>query len=149
MRPELRCGVQACPGTVLFVICENRGIRPATKSSQTQSSNRNEKDAQPHLEPGTQNKQPEMTFLDLLRTKHVFCGETLGKLKNTRALLNSARHQYIFHINIISGCSKTSVGRPARALPRGLHQRHAAPGRGPGPVSPCDTQDTKEVLNIT
>lgn len=38
-----------------FLLCESRGIRAANKCSQTQTSNRNEKDPQRYLQPGTPN----------------------------------------------------------------------------------------------
>ena len=41
-----------------FLMCKNEGFRLATKFSETQSSNRNEKDGQGYLELGTPNISP-------------------------------------------------------------------------------------------
>ena len=51
--------IQSCPGTTRFGSSwTKQWIRLVTKSSQTQNSSRNEKDAQCHLEPGTPNISP-------------------------------------------------------------------------------------------
>jgi len=66
----------------LFLMCENLEIRPATTSSQTQSSNRNEKDVQCYLEPGTPNiskYQPEMISLDMVCAKNMFLWRKTNK----------------------------------------------------------------------
>ena len=39
--------------------------------------------------------QPEMIFLDLFRTKNVFCGEALVKLQNTKVLLDRFRQPQV------------------------------------------------------
>ena len=49
-----------------FWLGKKRWIRPATKYSQTQTSSRNEKDAQRHLEPGTPSILPRSFFWSLL-----------------------------------------------------------------------------------
>jgi len=43
-------------------MCKNKGVRPATKSSQTRSSNLNEKDVQRYLESSTPNIIPGWFF---------------------------------------------------------------------------------------
>jgi len=75
-------------------------MRPATNSSQTQISNRNEKDAQRYWEPDTPNIKPrwfwETCFVAKTKwfwetyfvAKPCFCGEPLVKLQNTKVFLN-------------------------------------------------------------
>jgi len=70
MRPELRCGIQTCPGTTRFW-CVIKKKCPTTKSSQPQNSDRNEKNAM-LFGAGYTNYQTEMIFLNLFRAQNAF-----------------------------------------------------------------------------
>ena len=76
-----------------LLMCKKWGSRPATIWL-TQSFNRNEKDAQSHLKPGTPNIRPGSFFCICFMPHMCFCRGPLVKFQNTKRFLNQFRQPY-------------------------------------------------------
>ena len=89
MRPELRIGIQTCPGTIrrgYFLIGKKPRNSPGHQIFADPKLKSKRKRRATLIGAGYTTYQPEMIFVDLFRAKNN-CGESLVKLQKTKCCL--------------------------------------------------------------
>ena len=78
MRPELRCGIQTCPGTIRFrCVFKTKEFAVHETFASPEFQSKREKKRAPLLGAGYTKYQLEMIFLGLFRAKNVFLWRTI------------------------------------------------------------------------